>query len=232
MPRRGCIVETAGVALNGIFGLGRETHGELKVLTDGPSQVLVPEMITPDCEGKVIVGGSFATNEALAKAVAVGVRGVITGTVNYFNLTQSLGVKLGVGITGQEDVGITVILMEGFGHLNMRDDAWNTLKALEGRVACINGATQIRAGAQRPEIIVPFPEAPPGSPLAVDIAEELKVGFRVRVVSEPYFGEVGEISEIVREPMQIQTEARVPVIRVLLDGGRTVVIPRANVEVF
>lgn len=232
LPRRGCVVETPGIALTGIFGLGRETHGELKVLTNGPAEVLYPEMITSECEGKIVVGGSFATNEALAKALEVGVKGVVTGTVNYFNLTQSLGVKLGVGITGQEDVGITVILMEGFGHLNMRQEAWDILKSLEGRVACINGATQIRAGAQRPEIIVPFPEAPPGSPLAASVEEDLRADLRVRVISEPYFGMVGKITEIVREPVNIETEAKVPVIKVLLEDGRTVVVPRANVEVF
>jgi hypothetical protein len=33
------------------------------------------------------------------------------------------------------------------------------LKAMEGMVASMNGATQIRAGAIRPEIVVPFPDA-------------------------------------------------------------------------
>ncbi len=33
-------------------------------------------MITDDCKDKIIIGGSFATNEALSKALEVGVRGV------------------------------------------------------------------------------------------------------------------------------------------------------------
>ncbi|QUL97989.1 MAG: hypothetical protein IMF26_07900 [Candidatus Fermentithermobacillus carboniphilus] len=232
IEKRGCVVETPGIKINGIFGLGRETHGVLKVLTKGPEEVLTPEMITEDCKDKIIVGGSFATNEALARALEVGVKGVITGTVNYFNLTQSLGVKLGVGITGQEDIDITVILMEGFGHLNMRKEVWETLKALEGRVASINGATQIRAGAIRPEIIVPFPDYT--GPLAADavVDSDLKVGMHVRVVNEPYFGAMGKIVEIVKEPQIIETEAKVPVVKVDLEDGRRVVVPRANVEVF
>lgn len=232
IENRGCVVEVPGIKINGVFGLGRETHGELKVLTEGPDQVLTPEMITEDCKGKIIVGGSFATNEALSRALEVGVKGVITGTANYFNLTQSLGVKLGVGITGQEDIDITVILMEGFGHLDMRREVWETLRALEGRVASINGATQIRAGAIRPEVIVPFPDYT--GPLAQEtvVDEDLKVGMRVRVVNEPYFGVTGVIEEIVKEPQLIETEARVPVVRVLLDDGRLVLVPRANVEIF
>lgn len=232
IEKRGCVIETPGIKINGVFGLGRETHGELKVLSKGPDQILTPEMITEDCRDKIIVGGSFATNEALKKALEVGVKGVITGTVNYFNLTQSLGVKLGVGITGQEDIDITVILMEGFGHLNMRRETWETLCALEGQTASINGATQIRAGAIRPEIIVPFPDY--AGPLASDstIDEDLKVGMQVRVINEPYFGAMGRITEIVKKPQTIETEAKVPVVKVNLEDGRQVVVPRANVEIF
>ena len=142
----GCVVETPGVRLTGMFGVGRESHGPLKVLVSGPDEVLTPDLITPECKGSVLVGGSFVTDEALAKAVSVGAKGVIAGTAGYLNLTQALGVRLGIGITGQEDVDTTVILTEGFGSLSMRKGLWDTLAALEGMSASINGATQIRAG--------------------------------------------------------------------------------------
>ena len=232
IEHRGCIVNTPGIKLDGVFGLGRETHGEIKVVTKGPDQVLTPEMLTEDCRDKIVIGGSFATNEALSKAVEVGARGVVTGTVNYFNLTQSLGVKLGVGITGQEDIDITVILMEGFGHLSMRKEIWETLAALEGKVASINGATQIRAGAIRPEIIVPFFDYKGELAPKVVYDTDLRLGMNVRIVNEPYFGLMGEIVEIIKEPVVIDSEAKVPVVRVELEDNRKVVIPRANVEMF
>ena len=231
-PGEGCVVRTPGLRLNGIFGIGKETHGEITVLTHSHEDVLTAEMVGSHCAGKVIVGGSFATNEALQKALQVGAKAVVTGTVNYFNLTESLGVKLGVGITGQEDIDLTVVLTEGFGRLAMRRDVWETLKALEGLSASINGATQIRAGAIRPEVIIPLPSYE--GPIGVDgvIAEDMQVGMRVRVVSEPFFGVMGVVSEIVKEPQVIETEARVPVVRVALDDKNSVMIPRANVEVF
>lgn len=232
LPGSGCVVETPGTKLNGIFGIGKETHGELRVLTGGPDEVLTPEMIGPDCAGKVIVGGSFASNEALTKALELGVKAVVTGTVNYFNLTKSLGAKLGVGITGQEDINMTVVLMEGFGRLAMRREVWEVFRALEGLPASVNGATQIRAGAIRPEVIVPLPgyDGPIGEDAVID--EDLRVGMRVRAVCEPHFGMVGTIGEIVREPRAVESEARVPVIVVRVADGRSVAVPRANVEVF
>ncbi len=230
IENRGCIVDTPGIRLNGVFGLGREVYGELKMVTSGPDEILEADMITPDCKDKIIVGGAFATNEALSKALEVGVRGVVTGTVNYFNLTQSLGVKLGVGITGQEDINMTVILMEGFGHLSMRKEVWATLADLEGRLASINGATQIRAGAIRPEIIVPFPDYEGDIEIETDLDVDLRVGKDVRVINEPYFGAVGKIVEIKREPVAIETEAKVPVVKVQISDDNEVYVPRANVE--
>jgi len=191
IPGVGCVVETPGVILNGVFGLGREAHGEILVLTGSPDEVLTPEMIGPECAGKVVVGGSFATNEALSKALEVKVAALITGTANYLNLTQSLGVKLGVGITGQEDIDITVVLTEGFGRLSMRREIWETLLAFEGHEVSVNGATQIRAGAIRPEIVIPLPSYEGEIGDDDPIAEDLRSGMRVRVVSEPFFGAVG-----------------------------------------
>lgn len=232
MPGNGCVIETPGVRVNGIFGIGRETHGEITVLTQAPDEVLTSEMITPECVGKVVVGGSFATNEALAKALSVGVRAVVTGTVSYFNLTKSLGVKLGVGITGQEDIDLTVVLLEGFGRLAMRREVWEVFKALEGFHASVNGATQIRAGAIRPEVIVPLPlyDGQVGEDAVID--EDLQVGMRVRVVNEPCFGAVGIVRQVVRDPQITETEARVPVVRVEMTNGDSVLVPRANVEIF
>ena len=195
-----------------------------------PDQVLEAGMITDDCRDKIIIGGSFATNDALSKAIDVGAKGVVTGTANYFNLTQSLGVKLGIGITGQEDIPITVILMEGFGHLNMRKEVWETLAALEGMTASMNGATQIRAGAIRPEIIVSFfgYTGELAKPARYDV--DLRKGAEIRIVSEPYFGAVGTVAEIIKEPVMIDTEAKVPVVKVQLEDGKQVMVPRANVE--
>ncbi|MCL4425934.1 MAG: hypothetical protein M1553_10970, partial [Firmicutes bacterium] len=183
LPNRGVVIETPAIRLTGIFGLGREVHGELKVVVNSHRDILTEEKITPDCAGKIIVGGSFATNEALKKALDTGVKGVITGTANYLNITKSLGVKLGVGITGQEDIGMTVILMEGFGHLDMREEVFVTLKALEGTSASINGATQIRAGAIRPEIIVAFPDYQGTMAEEQQVDEELSLQQRVRLIS-------------------------------------------------
>lgn len=232
LPGRGAVVETPAVRVTGIFGVGRETFGNLKTLVDDPAATLGPEMITPDCKDRILVGGGYVTNEALVKALEVGAKGLITATASYLNIIKSLGVKLGVGITGQEDVPMTLILMEGFGQLGMRRHVFDTLRALEGREASINGATQIRAGAIRPEIVVPFPESEGTVEAEPPVDEELSPGQAVRVINEPYFGATGRVVDLPREAFRIETEASVPVVRVRLSGGEVVTVPRANVEIY
>ncbi len=229
---RGVVVEVPAVKINGVFGVGKETFGELKMIVDKPDEVVTEDMITPDLAGKIVVGGSFVTNDAMAKALEVGCNGLITGTVNYLNIITSLGLKLGVGITGQEDIPTTLILIEGFGHLAMHDEIFYALKALDGREACINGATQIRAGAIRPEIVVPFPDYDGDLAEEEKVEEEITTGVRVRVINEPYFGATGFVSNVPRESFQVETEAKVPVLEVELTDGRKVMVPRPNVEVF
>jgi hypothetical protein len=190
-----------------------------------------PDHITEDMAGKIIVGGAFATNEAIAKAMQIGVKGIITGTASYLNFVKSLGCKLGVGITGTEDIDITVILMEGFGELSMRREVFEIFKAVEGYHVSINGATQIRAGAIRPEIVVPLPEWDQALEQEAVYDEELFVGQTVRCINKPYFGKIGQVVEIPREPEMVETECLVPVVRVQLNEGETVTVPRQNVEV-
>ena len=230
LEARGCVVETTGIRLTGIFGFGRETFGTLKVLSKGPDQELTGTMISEDCAGAVVVGGSRVTGDAITRAMQVGVRGIIAGTANYLNLTSVLGARVGVGITGQEEAGITVILTEGFGALAMRSEIWEVLAAFHAREVSINGATQIRAGAVRPEIIFPIPESPGATPEPPRPAEEFLPGKRVRVVNDPNFGVCGTILEVPREPSSLETETVVPVVKIAADDGRDIVVARPNIE--
>ena len=45
--------------VQGIFGIGGETWGELVVAVASPDEALTPGHLTPDMKGKIVVGGSF-----------------------------------------------------------------------------------------------------------------------------------------------------------------------------
>jgi len=153
----GAVVETRGFKVMGVFGVGGETRGSLAVAVDGPDSPLTSSEIRDSHKGKVIVGGSVVTLDALKAAQRAGVRGMVVGGVDQKDLVYFLGREIGLGVTGDEVLGLTLILLGGFGVSPMNTEAFEFLGGLEGRLACIDGSTQIRSRVLRPEIIVPEP---------------------------------------------------------------------------
>ncbi|MGC8867459.1 MAG: hypothetical protein ACP5PA_04515, partial [Elusimicrobiales bacterium] len=95
-----------------------------------------------------------------------------------------------------------------------------------------SGATQIRAGVMRPEIIVA------GAPKNMDVKRRdemrtwMEIGDKVRIIREPFFGKIGKVTDLPPQPTMIDTESYVRIVEVELEGGVRVKLPRANVEIF
>jgi hypothetical protein len=232
IPQEGVVVETHGSLVQGIFGVGGERLGEIKVVVDSPEQPITDDMVTPDLAGKVIVGGSFISGSALRKAGEMGVVGIVVGGTLDTDLVEFLGYDIGVAITGHEDIPLTLILTEGFGEIRMAQRTFDLLRSLEGRVASLNGATQIRAGVIRPEVIVPRPElANEPLPRAAFEAQVLENGSHVRIIREPYFGKLATVTALPPQLVEIPTGAMVRVLEAEVEDGKHVVVPRANVEI-
>jgi len=232
IPKNGVVVQTPASFVQGIFGVGGERHGEIMVIAE-PHTELTPEIIGKSCAGKILVGGSLVTADVLKKADAEGVKGIVTGGIRRVDLTKFLGYEMGVAITGQEEIGLTCIITEGFGRMTMAKHTYELLESCEGKLASIDGATQIRAGVIRPEVIVPYKESEVGAfrEEADELAEGMYPGTRVRIIRQPYFGAIGTIDSLPAELQQLESESWVRVMTVKLDDGRLVTIPRANVEI-
>jgi hypothetical protein len=98
--------------------------------------------------------------------------------------------------------------------------------------ASINGATQIRAGVIRPEIVVPVREISQMNAESEGSQLQLVLGSEVRIIREPHFGELAEVVNLPVELHSLETEARVRVLEVKLRrSGKNLVLPRANVEI-
>ena len=229
LPGEGIVVETRGAFVQGIFGVGGETFGPLAVVVSRPDEELRPDRLLPKHRGTVVVGGAYVSYEALMRARELGVAAVVVGGFDDHDLRQLLGHDLGVAITGSEELGFTLVLTEGFGRISMAERTWRLLNELEGRVASVSGATQIRAGVMRPEVVVPG--APGEGSTGGDENETsgLEVGMLVRVIREPWFGRIGRVVDLPAELQPLDTEAHVRVLIVAFEDERAVV-PRANVE--
>lgn len=224
----GVTVRTRGAYIQGIFGIGGEAFGPLKVVSPSPDHELGVADITADLAGKIIVGGSGITREAFFKARDLGVKAVIVGAFDNGHIREILGYELGVAITGSEAIGISLILTEGFGRIPITGRTWALLNRLDGLHASVNGATQIRAGVIRPEIVVPRPEG--GLVEEKTATGDLSIGSEVRIIRVPWFGATAKVTALPPEPRVIESGAKVRVLEVELLSGERVTLPRANIE--
>lgn len=227
----GVEVESEGTFIQGIFGIGGETNGELVVAVESPDEELLPEDIKPEYKGKIIVGGKHAGLAVIKRGIEIGVHAVIVGGIHDRDLRQILGYDIGVAVTGTEKIGLTLIVTEGFGIIPMAEYTFRLLKDREGDKASVSGATQIRAGVMRPEIIVPgFPKG--AREVKKDVGRGwIEIGDPVRVIREPHFGVIGSVSALPSELTEVGSGSKVRVLEVALGGGEKIIVPRANIEV-
>jgi hypothetical protein len=231
IPTEGCVVQAAATFVQGIFGLGGEQKGELVVAVDSPDGELEPSAIRDEYAGKVVVGGCHLSLEALQRAVEVGVCALVTGGFDYDEIKQLLGHELGVAVTGGEDLGLSLVVTEGFGRISMAPATFEILQGKQGKRASVNGATQIRAGVMRPEVVITFDdEDVPSERVAAQEPSGIAVGDTVRGIRTPWFGRIGTVVELPVQPVKVDSETTVRILEVEFAGGERARLPRANVE--
>jgi hypothetical protein len=233
MPQQGVVVESRCAFIQGIFGVGGETAGTLAMAVQRPDEELTAGHLKLEHNGQIVIGGSLAQKETFARARELGVRALVVGGVHDRDLKELLGYDLGVAITGTERIGFTLIITEGFGTIPMAKRTCDLLSAKVGQKASCSGATQIRAGVIRPEVIIPFSQLHDAQSSVLSpqsLGEGIRVGDTIRIIREPYFGILARVKDLPSELQQIPTESEARVLVATLPDGHDVVIPRANVE--
>lgn len=226
-PGEGVSIEVRGALVQGIFGVGGEYWGTVHMGVADPGEPL--ERVGPECRGRIVVGGSLIAYQAVQQARAAGAVGVIGGGLRDQDLRELLGYDLGVAITGAEELGLAVIATEGFGEIAMARKTFELLKECAGKEASLCGATQIRAGVMRPELIVPGEKAAAGE--GEPASAGLKEGDVVRAIRVPHFGRIGRVRGLPAELRQVESGAWVRVLEVEFEDNSRAVVPRANVEI-
>jgi len=230
IPDEGVIVEADAAFIQGIFGIGGESRGTMEILVDNREQELTTALLNESHKGKIVVGGSFVSLETYKKALSLQIAGIVVGGFNYYDLEEILGYTLGVAITGSEDLVTSLIVTEGFGNIRMGSRTFDLLNKENGKFVSINGATQIRAGVIRPEIVIPLQQSEiPETTVHKSDDRGIGEGSLVRIIRAPYFGKMGEVVSLPPELQQMESETMVRVAEVKIDND-VLSIPRANLE--
>jgi len=244
---RAAVIETQGRWMGAAAGWGEPVAGRLLVLTQEPGGVLMPHQIGRWCAGRIVVGGGTCVYETLVSALAHGAMALVLGGLPYARLARfarfvertswedlvaTYGTKPrppeeGAG-RDRRQVGLTLVLTEGFGALAMRPEAFECLKESDGYWAYVEGRPDPRM--QHLDIIISDPavEVPDGQ--HPDEVCHLEPGCRVRLLEASRFGKLGTVVAIGhrwRAPDGREYEG----VRVQLDDGVEALVGVQNVEI-
>ncbi len=136
-----------GSILPGIIGFGPEASGEIVLFGE-------KEFQWEAIKGKVVVCFEPVGEDFLRRCAETGASGIVAPSLDNIDWVRFGGSELGVALTGDEDIPFCLVLTEGFGRIEMNEAHRSFLRSAQGRYASLIGRTQIRAGVQRPMLMI------------------------------------------------------------------------------
>ena len=233
----GVTIRTFGARFFGAIGLGDETFGVLKVVGGDRQRPLSPDLIDGRAARSVVAAGGTASAAALAKAVQIGAKGVIVGSIEEAELAQFLKTQEGalwrVGLPDWQiplaAAPITIVITEGFGRGTMAAPFYDTLLANDGSEVSLCGITRLAGGLRRPEVILPARGGGRGEENSLPIAS-LEPGATVRLVDQDHLGLIATVREAPRR-RRFEGDLLLDALVIDLPNGEPMLVPAANVEV-
>lgn len=122
----------------GLFGTGRTRNGMLRLLGTRDSLITRNE-IKDEGGGQVFLGGSLIYKEAVSAAISSDIEGFIVGGINAKDYRSINGGNLHFPRRMDNDVGLSLIICEGFGSLPIGEDLYSFLAMFDGRFVFIDG---------------------------------------------------------------------------------------------
>ncbi|MBI4785656.1 MAG: hypothetical protein HY782_01230 [Chloroflexi bacterium] len=218
MPSVGAVVEATGSLVQGVWGSGGEGYGVLKKIVDAPTEVLDADKIDVSARGAVLLAGAGVTEQTLRRSSHERVAGIIVG-----GLAPNLRAVIA-------ELGLPVLVTEGFGERAMAAPIFDLLAAHQGEETSLNTTTSARGGV-RPEIFIPAISMS-GAPLDPQSLSPLvaQVGAAVRVLDGIHEGALGKIANVPEFPQPMESGVSAWGADIQLAGGEQVFVPWQNLE--
>lgn len=205
IPYHGAIIEGKGAVIEGIWSNGKEKGGIIRV-TEDKGKPLSLDSLQASAKGFIIVCGTIQDEEVLSRAAEIQVGGIIAGSLKPSLRDTAI------------DMPYPIILTEGFGRFPLNSLAFELLHNSEAYEASIL--------ASPPCVIISVPE----DILAPSLRVMAKTGLKVKVSRGPHKGLSGEVLELGRREMALESGYIIPSALVRLENGAEVEIPVVNLE--
>lgn len=214
---RGVVIEAAGALIQGVWGNGRVNFGLLNVMAHSPDELLPPEKIDVSIRGSVVLAGYCEDEKVLRSADELPIRGMILASMDSALVPVALGVSY------------PLLLVEGFGKLPMAAEAFRILSESSMREVSVNAEPWDRIRNTRPEAVVSLAEGKAAE--APSEVANFAIGQTVRVVSPPYKGKIGTLTNLPKDFSPLRSGLRARCGEVRLSGEETILVPIANLEI-
>lgn len=200
------LIKTQASIVYGMFGSGNQRDGNLVIF--GRRDGLISESdLSIKSDGYILVGGSLIYNHGITKAISSNISGIITGGINAEDYRSLSGGRLAFPQKLGNDIGISLVITEGFGSIPIGRDIFKLLTRFEGKYISLDGnkAKVFLPSFESKSIIKVRSVALPAIPEKFRISDnenfririgELKVGVLVRVVGNNFQGEQGTVIAI------------------------------------
>lgn len=227
------VIRTQVSRIHGVFGCGKLRDGILEFIGKR-EDLLSSAMVSPKDEGHILVAGSLIYKDALSNAISCGVNGLIVGGMNARDYKSMAGGRIIFPKKLENDIGISILVTEGFGSVPIALDIYTLLQKYDGRFVSIEGNKAIldlpsfqssSMSKVKSTILPPEDE----SNEHITKALELKVGMGVRVVGTAFLGEQGKIISIDESPTLIPSGLSV-FMAVIETKRRKIKVPVVNLE--
>ncbi len=222
------IIRGYGYKYQGVLGYGGEQVGYLKPISDQNRDIEADDL-SEDVSGCILLARGGISLEALKKAETLGVKGFILGTMHP-SVLREYSHEDPLTVMGQRmDIPFTLILMQGFGS-SMPESLYETIAAHAGMRAAIDGSTQLRAGVQRPQILIALSESEPEEYAESQIHQNIQPGDMVILIREPHFGASAEVLSIGSKLEKTEAGTMAAVANLRLESGQEIQIPLQNCQ--
>ncbi len=207
-------VRTFGSEIKGAAGLGKNRDGIIKIAAK-PGEFLIPQKIDGTCQGRIVVGGAHLDRAAIEKALTIGVKGIVVGGMDYRDF-------ISLGVTS--DVGITIVITEGFGTVPMGTDIFEAFNKLNDKFAFINGLERTVLVPEENKVV-------DNKPLVEETWRELKVGDLVRYFRPDTAELIGVVESISEDKIELNSGIASICAQIKFISGNKLNAAAANLEI-
>jgi hypothetical protein len=226
-PGEYIVIETHGAVIEVAWGNGGLVWATLKVMDTMPSFNTDAGRFNIDHRASIVAIASPLTEQFLKEAEEIRVKGIIASSMHASLIPLVKKIDFPVAIT------------QGFGQHPMSERILSMLNTHNGREIAMDmgqGVTNRDSRENRPEIIIPVAggvAAGPAGSQSTERAEQhtLRPGERVRILQNPYMGEIGTVTEIPQGPRKLESGLWLAGAMVEVGSAtRPVFVPFANLQ--